>query len=206
MTFPAGLSGLLALIGLLVMTIGYVRQRRRVERLRRWAGSAPERARPRALEQAAMSRSLKVALVAAATVAVAAYIGLAYVFVTTAGDHPGQPRAVTTANLGRPIDDLRDLSRQQRHRIPVAVLNGSSIPGLAEKTAQRLATLGFGQGPVANAPLPHRAAPTVAYADGDAAGPALAIARLLHVGHPTQAAQEVRAVAQRAEVIVTVGS
>jgi hypothetical protein len=210
MTLVGAIAGLLSVLGLLVMFVLYVRQQRAVRDLRLWAGDAPERARephaqlvPVAPGGRAARPWRRVAVIAVLAGATATVLGV----LVLSG---GAPRAVRVAAVpaghAQPrIDDIADLSSDRRATVPVAVLNGSSIAGLAVRTQQRLTALGFAQGVVANASQPTSAATSVAYADQDAAGPAVAIARLIGTGRPVRASPGQRALARRAEVIVTVG-
>ncbi len=150
-----------------------------------------------ALHVAAQPEPLTVARVVAGV----ATVGVLGALVLAAGEH----RATITRHAQSRVDDVRDLSRGRRAQVPVAVLNGSSVAGLALATQRRLVALGFARDVVANAAQSTHAVASVAYADQDATGPARAIARLLGAGAPTRADATQRAVTHRAEVIVTLG-
>jgi Fe2+ transport system protein FeoA len=97
--------------------------------------------------------------------------------------------------------------------VTVAVLNGTSIAGLAHRISQRLVALGFVKGAVTTAADQTRTSTTVAYIPG-ARTQALAVARALKLGAASVAPvdQGTRTVACEglstctASVMVTVGS
>lgn len=213
MTVVGSLAGLAASLGLVVLSALYVRQRRHIQRLRHWAshaaapsGHTESRQRPPATRARSATPGHRMRLAAAATAAGVALL--------VAGVLTSAPKDRTAAHLAVPsktsharrVDDLADLSRRRRGRTPVAVLNASSIGGLAERTATRLRSLGFAKDVVTNASGPPITVAVVAYVDADGSGPARAIARLLRVGRPVRADATQRRIAQHAEVIVTIGS
>jgi hypothetical protein len=93
-----------------------------------------------------------------------------------------------------------------RGETTVAVLNGTTVPGLAAQIADQLERGGFRRGQVTNAADQQRAETTVAYASGSRRG-AQEVARILEVPRVTAADANTQAIAgPDAEVIVTVGS
>lgn len=197
-----GVAGLLAVAGLLVLTVVYVRHRREVTRLCEWAASARIRA-PRAVVAHRATRATTA--VTGRRLGVGVAVGATAVSLAIAGVLGFRLTRGESTSISR-IDDLGDLTHQRRAAIRVAVLNGTSAPGLANRTAGRLTTLGFAKGVVRNAPMPTGSSTIVAYVDPDGSGPAVAIARFLRAGRPVAADPATREIAQRAEVIVTVGS
>jgi hypothetical protein len=95
-----------------------------------------------------------------------------------------------------------------RGDVTVAVLNGTTIPGLARSAGNRLQTAGFKLGTVTNAPDQARSATLVSYQPGHLAE-ARVVARLIHVGSdavkPIDQSTAVVA-GQEAFVVVTVGA
>jgi hypothetical protein len=92
--------------------------------------------------------------------------------------------------------------------VTVAVLNGTTVPGLARGVANRIQTKGFKIGNVTNASDQSRSATIVEYDQGSRSQ-ALAVARLIGVGadavEPMGAGTRVIA-GQDAPVVVTVGA
>jgi hypothetical protein len=92
--------------------------------------------------------------------------------------------------------------------VTVAVLNGTTVPGLARGAATKLQNAGFKIGTVTNAPDQARSATLVAYQPGHEAE-ARVVAKLIHVGtdavKPIDQSTAVVA-GQDAFVVVTVGA
>jgi hypothetical protein len=92
--------------------------------------------------------------------------------------------------------------------VTVAVLNGTTVPGLARGVANRIQSKGFKIGNVTNATDQSRSATIVEYEPGHRAE-ALAVARLIGVGadaiEPMSAGTRVIA-GQDTPVVVTVGA
>jgi hypothetical protein len=95
-----------------------------------------------------------------------------------------------------------------RGDVTVAVLNGTTVPGLARGAATKLQNAGFKIGTVTNAPDQARSATVVAYQPGHV-NEARVVARLIHVGSdavkPIDQSTAVVA-GQDAFVVVTVGA
>jgi hypothetical protein len=90
----------------------------------------------------------------------------------------------------------------------VAVLNGTTISGLAARTAEKLKSSGYSLGTVADAPEQNRSATLVQYGEG-ARREALAVAKIIDVGADAVSPLDVntRTVAgDNARVVVTVGA
>jgi hypothetical protein len=95
-----------------------------------------------------------------------------------------------------------------RGDVEVAVLNGTTVPGLAREVGTKLQNAGFKLGTVTNAPDQARSATVVAYQPGHV-NEARVVARLIHVGTDAvkQIDQSTAVVAgQGAFVVVTVGA
>jgi len=111
------------------------------------------------------------------------------------------PSSSTTSNGTKPAP----ISRGD---VTVAVLNGTTVPGLARGAATKLQNAGFKIGTVTNAPDQARSATIVAYQPGHEAE-ARVVAKLIHVGtdavKPIDQSTAVVA-GQDAFVVVTVGA
>jgi hypothetical protein len=120
----------------------------------------------------------------------------------TIGNSPTTtPSSSTTGNGTKPAP----ISRGD---VTVAVLNGTTVPGLARGAATKLQNAGFKIGTVTNAPDQARSATLVAYQPGHEAE-ARVVAKLIHVGtdavKPIDQSTAVVA-GQDAFVVVTVGA
>jgi hypothetical protein len=95
-----------------------------------------------------------------------------------------------------------------RGDVTVAVLNGTTVPGLAREVGTKLQNAGFKLGTVTNAPDQARSATIVGYQPGHSAE-ARVVAKLVHVGtdavKPIDQSTAVVA-GQDAFVVVTVGA
>jgi hypothetical protein len=122
----------------------------------------------------------------------------------TIGNSPAPSGSSTTAGKTTP----GKTAPVSRGDVTVAVLNGTTVPGLAREVGTKLQTAGFKLGTVTNAPDQARSATIVAYAAGHVAE-ARVVARLIHVGSdavkPIDQSTAVVA-GQDAFVVVTVGS
>jgi hypothetical protein len=152
----------------------------------------------------------RLVLIAVAVLAVGAAIAGAIVLISSNSKSPnsrisGASRQSTTPATAATKVDARTVT--------VAVLNGTSIAGLAHRISQRLVALGFVKGAVTTAADQTRTSTTVAYIPG-ARTQALAVARALKLGAASVAPvdQGTRTVACEglstctASVMVTVGS
>jgi hypothetical protein len=92
-------------------------------------------------------------------------------------------------------------------KITVAVLNGTSIPGLAAQVGDRVDAEGFTLGTVSNASQTQgqRANSVAMYAPGHASD-ARRVARRLGIGNVTRVDSETQGIAGDASVVVIVGS
>ncbi len=106
---------------------------------------------------------------------------------------------MTTSRKAAPIS---------RGDVTVAVLNGTTVPGLAREVGTKLQNAGFKLGTVTNAPDQARSATIVGYQPGHI-NEARVVARLIHVGSdavkPIDQSTAVVA-GQDAFVVVTVGA
>jgi hypothetical protein len=197
------LAGLAAILGLAVLGGLYVAHARDVRRLREWAGAAPERAAParvtrRRGPRRPGQRRLDPRYGTAALVALVALVlggGIAHQL-TGDGDasdeHVPPDRSKHRAPAVRPAD------------VTVAVLNATTVPGLAASLRDRLAAAGFRGGPI-NDFADHLNASAVQYAPGHR-DEAAAVGRELRISRRVPAAADARALAGDAPVVVIAGA
>jgi hypothetical protein len=145
-----------------------------------------------------------------ATAAVAAVLALTYLGVTQlfGGDDKSDPTSATTVPGATTPSATTPQGTPSRSRIVVAVLNGTTVAGLARTTADRIQQAGYRRGTVADAADQQRSATVVSYAPGHRRE-ALAIARIVKVGR--DAVEPIDPTTQavagpRATVVVTVGA
>jgi len=123
----------------------------------------------------------------------------------TIGNAPATTPGSSSKSGTKPNGSPAPVSRGD---VTVAVLNGTTVPGLARGAATRLQNAGFKIGTVTNAPDQARSATFVAYQPGHQAE-ANVVAKLIHVGtdavKPIDQSTAVVA-GQDAFVVVTVGS
>ena len=123
----------------------------------------------------------------------------------TIGNAPATRGASGTSNGKSNATRTAPISRGD---VTVAVLNGTTVPGLAREVGTKLQNAGFKLGTVTNAPDQARSATIVAYEPGHI-NEARVVARLIHVGADAvkQIDQSTAVVAgQDAFVVVTVGA
>jgi hypothetical protein len=147
-------------------------------------------------------RGGRIGTILAAILALAAVAGVAFVLLTRGEDsapqRAGQPSPGQSAPAGGgPVS---------RANTTVAVLNGTTVPGLAAQVADQLERNGFKRGSVTNAADQQRAATTVEYAPGYERA-AEQVGALLKVpsARPIDAGTQAIAGPQ-ANVVVTVGT
>jgi hypothetical protein len=192
------LAGLVAIAGLAVLGGLYVAHARDVRRLREWAGRAPERAAPARRRRPARHRPRRldprygVAAIAGALV----LGGLVAHQLTGNGDasdgHAAPDRPAHRAPAVRPAD------------VTVAVLNATTVPGLAASLRDRLAAAGFRAGPI-NDFADHLNASAVQYAPGHR-DEAAAVGRELRISRRVPVVADARALAGEAPVVVIAGA
>jgi hypothetical protein len=178
-------AGFAAVVGLAVLSAVYVSHARDIERLREWAGRAPERsgpARPSPRSVAAAAAGLLV-LGAAAAAGVTQLIG---------GDaSPNKPKRNGAAV--KPGD------------VTVAVLNGTTVPGLAATLRDQIAAAGFKEGAIDIYSDQQLASSVVQYAPGRQAA-AKAVGRRFGISDLEPVTANSRALAGDATVIVIAGA
>jgi hypothetical protein len=192
------LAGLVAIAGLAVLGGLYVAHARDVRRLREWAGRAPERAAPARRRRPARPwpRRLDPRYGVAAIAGALVLGGVVAHQLTANGDasdgHAAPDRPTHRAPAVRPAD------------VTVAVLNATTVPGLAASLRDRLTAAGFRGGPIDDF-ADHLNASAVQYAPGHR-GEAAAVGRELHVSRREPVAADARALAGEAPVVVIAGA
>jgi LytR cell envelope-related transcriptional attenuator len=154
-------------------------------------------------------------MIVGGVLAVAAIVVVLVVTVFSGGDNKKAPNTIgstpastSTSSKSGAKPNANKTAPVARGDVTVAVLNGTTIPGLARSAGNRLQTAGFKLGTVTNAPDQARSATLVSYQPGHLAE-ARVVARLIHVGadavKPIDQSTAVVA-GQEAFVVVTVGA
>jgi hypothetical protein len=155
-------------------------------------------------------------MIVGGVVAVVAIVVVLVLTVFSGGDDKKAPNTIGSTPAGAPQGSSKSGTKTNatktepvsRGDVTVAVLNGTTVPGLARSAATKLQTAGFKIGNVTNAPDQARSATVVAYQPGHQAE-ARVVARLIGVGTDAikQIDQSTAVVAgQEAFVVVTVGA
>jgi hypothetical protein len=206
-------AGLVALVALVPLSALLFSQARDIKRLREWAGRAPERsARPaasRAVPRQTASipprrsqpwhnrirfRYPGVALVVLLVLGGAAAYGVTQLIGDGGGDNPGNAEV-----------NKDDRAAVDPGNVTVAVLNGTTVPGLAGALGDRVAAAGFKRGTIdifSDQQLPQS---VVQYAPGHEAE-AEAVSRRVGIRQRGPVSDEGRALAGDATVIVIIGA
>jgi LytR cell envelope-related transcriptional attenuator len=189
-------AGWAAVVGLAVLSALYLSQARDVKRLREWAGRAPERsgAGVTAVPARIGARLVAVALVGLLVLGGAAAYGVTRL--TGGGDGssnglPSKPKG--NAPAVKPGD------------VTVAVLNGTTVPGLAAALRDQIAAAGFQKGTINDFFDQQLTESVVEYAPGHQAE-AKAVSRTVGIGQREPVTAASRALAGDATVIVIAGA
>jgi LytR cell envelope-related transcriptional attenuator len=198
-------AGLAGFIGLAILALLYFSQARDVRRLREWAGRAPDRAADAAATQQhhipptaidavpqRQRRPLRerirrihipqaryIALVVGGLVVLAG-AGLAAVQLTGDDGQAGSTRQQTRSDRGdrnRPADNAGS-TKISPSGVTVAVLNGTTIAGLAAQVGEEASADGFTLGTVTNAARTDQQRSQVLYRNGQKDAAALVANRL----------------------------
>jgi hypothetical protein len=188
----AGLGGV---VGLAALSALHVSQARDVRRLRAWAGREPERAAPvispprrsQPWYSRIGTRHVAVALVALLVLGGAAAYGVTQL----TGGSPNKPKP-----HGAPI---------KPGTVTVAVLNGTTVPGLAAKLRDQIAAAGFQKGPINVFSDQQLAESVVEYAPGREAEARL-VGRRVGISQRAPVTANSRDLAGDATVIVIAGA
>lgn len=212
-------AGFAAMVALAILAFLYFSQARDVRRLREWAGHAPERAReaqqavdpylppPEEIERQERPRPTfgdklqprTLAIVLGVVLAIAA-IAFGAVKILGSNDQPkAGSQAAQQADRNRTGGDVAPGD------VTVAVLNGTSVPGLGAKVATDLKKAGFKIGTTTNATQQDIANTTVAYTKGEKLA-GRKVAKQLGTDPPSPLSAQDASIAGNADVVVTVGS
>lgn len=181
-------AGLAAGAGLPLLLVLHLSQARDVKRLREWAGRAPE-------------PSLRRGPVAVAFIGLLVLGGAAYGVTQRTGDDRSHSAKASNAN---PLPK-RKAPAVDPENVTVAVLNGTTVPGLAASLSNEIAAAGFSQGTINNFSDQQLLASVVQYAPGHEAE-AKAVSRTVGISRREPAAAGSRALAPDATVIVIAGA
>ncbi len=211
-------TGLAAVVGLAVLLALYLSQARDVKRLREWAGGAPERSGPgvTAVPDARQTaivpprrsqpwyrrigmRSVAVALVGLLVLGDAA----ARLTGHDGGDDSGKAQANSDNGLSN--KPRRSGATVKPGNVTVAVLNGTTVPGLAAALRDQIAAAGFKKGMINDFSDQQLAASVVQYVPGHQAE-AQAIGRRFGISQREPVTADSRALAGDATVIVIAGA
>jgi LytR cell envelope-related transcriptional attenuator len=228
-------AGWAAVVGLAVLSALYFSQARDVKRLREWAGRAPERsgpgatavprraagvpppARPQTAASRAVlpprrsqpwysrigSRYVAVVLVGLLVFGGAAAYGVTQLTGDDGGDSSGNLQA--NNDNGLPNKPKRNGAAVKPGNVTVAVLNGTTVPGLAARLRDQIATAGFRKGTINDFSDQQLAESVVQYAPGHQAE-AEAVSRRVRISQREPVTANSRALAGDATVIVIAGA
>jgi LytR cell envelope-related transcriptional attenuator len=217
-------AGLAAVVALAVVLALYFSHARDVKRLREWAGRAPERwgrgvtavpgraagvpnaiippRRSRRWYSRIGTRYVAVALVGLLVLGAAAY-GVTRLTGDDGGDRSGNAQA--NNDNGRPDTPKRDGAAVKPGNVTVAVLNGTTVPGLAAALSDQIAAAGFKKGTINNFSDQQLAESVVQYAPGHQAE-AKAVGRRVGISQREPVTADSRGLAGDATVIVIAGA
>jgi hypothetical protein len=125
---------------------------------------------------------------------------------TAAGPSKKSRSATATATAQASRTPSRGSSTSSREDVSVAVLNGTTINGLASTVAKRLSQAGFGSGPTSNYTDQARSASVVFYADSGQRRAAFDAAKVLNISDVQPIIDAAKQLAPGAQVVVVVGA
>ena len=175
-------------MGQAVLSALYLSQAREVKRLREWAGGAPERSGPSAVPRRSPPPYRRI--LAAVALAGAAAYGVTQL----AGGSDGVPAKPKSRR-----------SAVKPGNVTVAVLNATTVPGLAARLRDKIAAAGFKKGAVNDFSDKQLAESVVQYAPGHRAA-AKAVGRAVGVSKREPVTATSRALAGNSTVIVIAGA
>jgi LytR cell envelope-related transcriptional attenuator len=216
-------AGVAAVVGLALLSAVHFSLARDIKRLREWVGRAPERsgragtavpgraarvsppARPQTAATASgapapLTRPRPAVLVGLLVVVGAAAYGVIQVTGDDGGDTSRNAQASNDSGLPK-----RDSAAVKPSNVTVAVLNGTTVPGLAAALSDQIAAAGFKQGTINNFSDQQLAESVVQYAPGHEAE-AKAVSRSVGISRLEPVTATSRALAGDATVIVIAGA
>jgi hypothetical protein len=188
-------AGVAAVVGQALLSALYVSQARELKRLREWAGQAPEQAviipprRSQPTYRRIGARHVAVVLVG--------LLVLAYGVTRLTGDDGG--------GSGLPDKPKRNVAAVKPGNVTVAVLNGTTVPGLAAALSDQVAAGGFDKGTISDYSDKQLAESVVQYAPGHQAE-AKAVSRRVGISRREPFTADSHALAPDATVIVLAGA
>jgi len=226
-------AGLAAFLGLAILVLLYFSQARDVRRLREWAGRAPERTGeavtqhhipPVPIEEAGRRRRRPLRerisrmyipparYLALAAVGILVLTGATFGMLQLVGDDEPSGSSATSAGDRPSKSGARERDGQRRASVnvnpadvTVAVLNGTTIAGLAAQVAEEARADGFTLGTVTNAARTDQARSQVLYRD-DQKDAAAAVSDRLGIRSAGQVDPLTAELAGSFDVVVLVGS
>jgi len=206
-----GAAGLAAVVGLTLLAALHLSQARDVRRLREWAGRAPERSAPGVAAVPGRTRwysRIATHHVAAAVVGLLVLGGAtAYGVTRLTGDDGGDSsgNAQASNHHAPQVKPRHNGAAVKPGSVTVAVLNGTTVPGLAATLRDQLAAAGFRRGTIDVFSDQQLAQSVVQYAPGQQAA-AEAVGRRLGISQRAPITADSRALAGDATVIVIAGA
>jgi hypothetical protein len=227
-------AGWAAVVGLAVLAALHLSHARDLKRLREWAGRAPERSapgvsavperaagvppppRPQTAATASIpprrsqpwytrigTRFVAVALVGLLFLGGAAAYGVTQLTGDNGGGNSGKAQA--NKDNGLPKKPKRTAAAVKPGNVTVAVLNGTTVPGLAAALRDQIGAAGFRKGTIDVFSDQQLAESVVQYAPGHQAE-AEAVGRIVGIGQREPVTADSRALAADATVIVIAGA
>jgi len=183
-------ASLASVVGMVVLSALYVSPAREIRRLREWAGQAPERSGPGASAVRRRSQPPYRWIFLALALAGAAAYGITQL----AGGGDGVPTKPKSRR-----------SAIKPGNVTVAVLNATTVPGLAARLRDKIAAAGFRKGAVNDFSDKQLAESVVEYAPGHQ-GAAKAVGRAIGVSKRAPVTANSHALAGDSTVIVIAGA
>jgi LytR cell envelope-related transcriptional attenuator len=217
------IAGWAAVVGLPVLSALYFSQARDVKRLREWAGRAPERPatpagalravpqqpvispprRPQPWYSRIGARYVAVALVGLLVFGGAAAYGVTQLTADDGGANSGNAHANNDNGLSK--KSKRNGAAVKPGNVTVAVLNGTTVPGLAAMLRDQIGAAGFKKGTINDFSDQQLAESVVQYAPGHQAE-AQAVSGTVGISQREPVTVDSRALAGDATVIVIAGA
>jgi LytR cell envelope-related transcriptional attenuator len=189
-------AGFAGVVGLSVLAALHLSQARDVKRLREWAGGAPEDSAPSPRRSQRWYRRIGTRYVAVA------FVGLLVLGVAAAY---GVTQLTGGDGNGLSIEPKRKGAAVKPGDVTVAVLNGTTVPGLAATLRDQIAAAGFKKGLIDVFSDQQLVESSVQYAAGHQAE-ANAVSRSIGVSRREPVTAESRALAGDATLIVIAGA
>ncbi len=198
-------AGVASGVGLAALSALHFSHAREVKRLREWAGRAPERSRPGATAVPGRAAAVPRRPITRPAVALVGLLILgaaaAYGVTQLTGDDGGDSSANAQANNKPKLNG----AAVKPGNVTVAVLNGTTVSGLAAALSDQIAAAGFKKGTIDDYSDKPLAESIVQYAPGHQAD-AKAVGRTFGISRREPVTADSRALAGDATVIVLAGA